>query len=134
MDSYIDDLKAKVKKLNTNPSSQLVAEIESLLRNVRCRDEIPQNLKGKLTLVINCLGETYKPEMGGDIPNLVLSVINKIVDSGNEKTVSRLVGADKTIDVGETAAEGQAKMNHDIRDKSSAFNILKNFGINPWNR
>lgn len=131
MDSYIEDLKSKVNKLKSNPSSQLIKEIESLLRDIRRREDIPQDLKMKLAKVINQLGAAYKYEMGSEIPYLVISVIDKITSSQGSKTSSNqpLFGRLTNVNAGQNAACGLAKMKSDIRNKLSAFNILGNFGI-----
>ena len=131
MDSYIEDLKTKVNKLKSNPSSQLIKEIESLLRDIRRREDIPQDLKRKLAPVINQLGAAYKYEMGSEIPYLVISVIDKITSSQGSKTSSNqpLFGRITNVNAGQTAACGLNKMRSDIKNKLSAFNILGNFGI-----
>lgn len=133
MDSYIEDLKLKVNRLMSSPSSQLIKEIESLLRDIKRRDEIPQDLKRKLAPIINQLGASYRYEMGSDIPYLVISVIDKITSTQGSKTSgSQSLSANgqrTAVNAGQTAVCGQAKMKSDIKNKLSAFNILGNFGI-----
>ena len=131
MDSYIEDLRVKVNRLKSSPSSQLLKEIESLLRDIKRRDEIPQDLKRKLAPIINQLGAYYRYEMGSDIPYLVISVIDKITSTQGPKTNDNkpIFGRITNVNAGQTAVCGQAKMISDIKNKLSAFFLLRNFGI-----
>ena len=135
MEYYIEDLKAKIGQLKRNPSAQLIKEIEALLRDIKRRDDIPQNLRKQLASAIVSLNDTYKREMGGDVPHLVGSVVVKIIGSYNGKSSTSQTSTASTgraANAGKIAAEGQRKMDQEIRDVLSKFNILRNFGINPW--
>ena len=141
MEDIIKDLEAKIRQLKSSPSAHLIREIEELLRDIRRRDDIPQHLKGKLTSTLSSLSTVYTVEMGGDVPHLVDSVVVKIIESyiSNNSRSQTLVDGSATstsgsANAGQTAAEGQRNMNQEIRDKLSKFNILRNFGINPWNK
>ena len=121
MDSIINELETKVRMFKSNPSQQLVHEIESLLRDLKSRAEIPDHFKVRIAAVINQLGNAYNTNTYSQIPQLTLSVITKI--KGNVKPKAT---------AGEIAVQGQQEMRKSNHDPLSACKIMRKFGIYLW--
>ena len=121
MDSIINELETKVRMFKSNPSQQLVHEIESLLRDLKSRAEIPDHFKVRIAAVINQLGNAYNTNTYSQIPQLTLSVITKI--KGNVKPKAT---------AGEIAVQGQQEMRRNSNDPLSAYKIMRKFGKNLW--
>lgn len=121
MDSIINELETKVRMFKTNPSQQLVHEIEGLLRDLKSRAEIPDHFKVRIATVINQLGNAYDTNTYSEIPHLTLNIISKI-----EREVKHKATA------GETAVQGQQEMRRNSNDPLSAYKIMRKFGKNLW--
>ncbi len=84
MESIIDSLEEKVRKFKSTPSQQLMHDIESLLRDLKSRAEIPDHFKARLSSVI-C---TFIVEKEGPISNVT---VKKSVDPSLDKEACRVL-------------------------------------------
>lgn len=121
MNYIINDLNAKVNLLKSSPSTQVIREIECLLRDINRSESIPQHIQADLAKTLSRLSEAYDSHAVSNIPHLVISIVNKIKANDMRKA-----------NAGKIATEGQQTMNKNIRDKLSSYHILQNFGINLW--
>lgn len=120
MDYTIDDLKQKVKQLKSEPSQQLLREIEGLLRDIRSSESIPYYLHGSLVDALVQLRDACPTGGNGNIPFLVSDIIDK------------LIGRDTKATAGSTAAEGQNIVRRDSNDPLSASKILSKLNFRLW--
>lgn len=123
MKYLIRDLETKVKELKSNQSTQLIQKIENLLRDIKGKQVIPDDVKADLSNVLAQLNHNYNTNICSNIPFLVLDIIDKLNASSCRK-----------INSGYIAAEGQRTMRQNIENRNSAFNLYKNFSFNLWHK
>ena len=123
MKYLIRDLETKVKELKSNQSTQLIQKIENLLRDIKGKQVIPDDVKADLSNVLAQLNHNYNTNIWSNIPFLVLDIIDKLNASSCRK-----------INSGYIAAEGHRTMRQNIENRNSVFNLYKNFGFNLWHK
>lgn len=143
MDYKIKELENKVKQLRMNPTQGLAQEIESLLRDINAKKELPEQDKPDLMYVINELGHNYSNSVfgGSNVSYFVEKIAGRLLadygspsgngDNGGDRPHTSLSG---TANAGSTAAQGQQQLRRDVNFVNSAARILRKFGINPWRR
>lgn len=122
MEYKIQYLASKIRQLKSSPSTELIHEIEALLREIKCGGQIPLQQRRSLTNALKMLSDTYDSKSCSDVPHLVLSIV-KMLDNGQTPA-----------DAGVTAAKGQDSMRRNIQSNQSTFRLLNKFGINLWHK
>lgn len=114
----IENLRKELKKINTDSTSEQIIGIESLLRDINSHHVIPVHLHRELTSVICEIGKKSKYFEYSDVPQIVISLINKLKG--------------RKAYVGEILENGQRKQNNDINAPNAAYKILRKTGIPLW--
>lgn len=115
----IDQLNALVSQLEDGKANaDNVSKTKSLLREITLRSEIPVGSLGKLTAALTRLSGYCKSHGNQSLAYEILRVIDFL--NGQK------------VNVGKTAAQGEAKMRQETQFKQATNKIMSNFGFNIY--